>query len=53
MFEWLKKHSNHQIVVRYEDKPEIGIKRFWCICRDCKKEDWFDYIRRANENNRN
>jgi len=48
MFEWLIKHSGHHIIIEFEDKPDIGIKRFWCKCEDCRREgeeDHFDYFK--------
>ena len=44
MFEWLIKHSLHHIIVEFEDKTEIGIKRFWCKCEDCQETEHFDYM---------
>ncbi len=46
MFEWLIKHSGHYIIIEFEDKTDIGIKRFWCKCEDCHGVDeHFDYLK--------
>ena len=41
MFEWLKKHSGHTLIIEVYYHT---MKTFHCKCLTCGEEDKFDYL---------